>query len=194
MTKLIKHRGIHNKEIKENSYEGIKLALDNPNYIGVEFDIRETIDEEIILFHNSIYNNKLISKTYYKELPKYVPRLEDILKINSNKIFLIEIKNIEHCFKKFINILNKYKHQNIYIMSFYLNNIKKINVKDRTYKIGILNYVLNTNDYINKLDFIGILNSLINKELIEKLNNMQIFSYGLSEKKKFNNIYYITDK
>ena len=191
--KLIKHRGIYNKEVKENSYEGIKLALEDSNYLGVEFDIRETLDNEIILFHNPIYNNKLISKTYYKELPKYVPKLEDILSINSNKIFLIEIKNIEHNFDKFLSILEKYKNKNIYVMSFYLNNIKKINISNRFYKIGILNYVLNTNDYIKKLDFVGILNNLINKDMINKLNNIKIFSYG-GKKKKYDEVYYIIDE
>ena len=191
--KLIKHRGIHNKAIKENSYEGIKLALENSKYIGVEFDIRETLDNEIILFHNPIYNNILVSKTYYKELPKYVPKLDDILNINSNKIFLIEIKNIEHNFDKFLSILDKHKDKKIYVMSFYLNNIKKINKDNRFYKIGILNYVLNTNDYIKKLDFVGILNNLINKDIINKLNNIKIFSYG-GKKRKYDDIYYVTDE
>lgn len=194
MYKLIKHRGIHNKKIKENSYEGILLALNSDKYVGVEFDIRETLDNEIILFHNGVYNNKLISNTLYKELPKYVPKLEDILSINSDKIFLIEIKNIEHNFDKFLNILHKYKNKNIYVMSFYLNNIKKINIKDRPYKIGILNYILNTNDYIKELDFICILNSLINKEVLDKLKNKQVFSYGIKEKKKYSEVYYITDE
>ncbi len=193
MFKLIKHRGIYTNTIKENSYEGIKLALEDNNYIGVEFDIRETLDNEIILFHNPIYNNKLISKTYYKELPKYVPKLEDILSINSNKIFLIEIKNIEHNFNKFLNILNKYSNKNIYIMSFYLKNIKKININNRFYKIGLLNYVLNTNDYIKELDFVGIINNLINKQVIKELDNIKVFSYG-GNKLKFDSVYYITDK
>ena len=194
MFKLIKHRGIYNNDIKENSYEGIKLALEDNNYIGVEFDIRETLDNEIILFHNPIYNNKLINKTKYSELPKYVPKLEDILNIISNKLFLIEIKNIEHNFDKFIKLLNKHKDKNIYVMSFYTNNIKRIDIENRFYKIGILNYILNTNNYIKKLDFVGILNNLINKEVINNLKNIQIFSYGINKNKKYDNIYYIVDK
>lgn len=194
MYKLIKHRGIHNENIKENSYEGIKLALDSDKYVGVEFDVRETIDNEIVLFHNPMYNNKLVSKTKYNELPKYVPKLEDILNINSNKIFLIEIKNILHNFDKFINIINKHSNKDIYIMSFYTNNIKKIDISNRFYKIGILNYVLNTSDFIKELNFIGILNNLINDELLNTLKDKQIFSYGKIGKKKYKDIYYIVDE
>ena len=194
MLKLIKHRGISTNNIKENTFEGIKLALNDSKYIGVEFDIRETLDNEIILFHNPIYNNKLISKTYYRELPKYVPRLEDILNIDSDKIFLIEIKNIEHNFDKFIKLLNKYNNKKIYVMSFYINNIKKIDIPNRKYKIGILNYVLNSSDFIKKLDFIGILNNLINEKIINNLKDKQIFSYGVVGKKKYSDIYYIVDE
>lgn len=192
MYKIISHRGIHNKLINENSYEGIKLAFNDSKYVGVEFDIRETLDKEIILFHNNIYNNKLIKNTLYKELPKYVPKLKDILKINTNKIFLIEVKNINN-YDKLINLLNKYKNKNIYIMSFSNNIINKLNITNREYKIGILNYVLNTNIDINKLDFVGILNKLINKDIINRLNKLDIFSYGLFKNKKYKDIYYIED-
>jgi len=193
MYKLISHRGIHNKEIKENSYDAIKLALDSNEYVGVEFDVRCTLDNEIILYHNAMYNNKLVNKTYYKEMPKYVPKLEDILKINSNKMFLIEIKNIGNNYEKFLNILDKYRNKNIYVMSFSNKVIKKMDKASRNYKIGILNYVLNTNEDIKKLDFIGILNSLLNDDIICKLNDLEIFSYGLFDKKKYEDIYYMVD-
>ena len=115
MYKLICHRGIHNADIKENSYESIKKALESTKYIGVEFDVRCTKDNEFIIFHNSFYNNKLIKNTYYKELPKYVPRLKDVLNIKSNKIFLIELKNINDNYNKLINLLNKYKNKKLYL-------------------------------------------------------------------------------
>ena len=194
MYKLISHRGLYNKEVKQNSLEAIKNALLSDNYVGVEFDVRETLDNEIIIYHDSFYNNKLISNTYYKELPKYVPKLETILKIKSNKIFLIEIKNIKNNYNKFINILNKYKDKNIYVMSFSNKAIEKVNNEDRNYKIGILNYVLNTNKNILNLDFVCILNSLLKDDFLNKLNKLEIFSYGIFNKKSLENIYYIVDK
>ena len=192
MYKLISHRGLFNDKVKENSYEAILNALENDDYTGVEFDIRETQDNEYILYHNALYNNKLISNTKYNELPKYVPKLDDILKINSNKIFLIEIKNIKN-YESFLQIINRYCDKNIYVMSFSNKVIEKINRKNRCYKIGVLNYVLNTTEFIKKLDFVGILNSLLDSELLSKLKDKEIFSYGLFDKKKYKEVYYIVD-
>lgn len=193
MYKLISHRGIHTKEILENSYLSIKSALESNEYIGVEFDVRVTKDNEFIIYHNSMYNNKLIKNINYKELPKYVPKLSQILKINSNKIFLIEVKNINNLYKEFINILNKYKNKNIYVMSFSNKIINKLDISNRNYKIGILNYVLNTDKNSNNLDFICILSSLLNDSIINTLSNKEIFSYGLNIKKEYNKVYYIVD-
>lgn len=192
MYKLIKHRGVHNETIKENTYDAVKLALLDEKYVGVEFDVRETKDNEFILFHNPLLNGKLISEYLYNELPKYIPRLKDILKIDSNKIFLIEIKSIQSI-SKFINLLNKYENKKIYVMSFSNNMIDKINKESRKYKIGILNYVLNTDNQIYNLDFVAILNSLINEKIMQNLKNLEIFSYGLFENFKYKNVYYIVD-
>ena len=70
---------------------------------------------------------------------------------------------------------------------------KKLDKLERSYKIGILNYVFNTNDYIKKLDFVGILNSLINEDILKILRNLEIFSYGLFNKMIYKNVYYIVD-
>ena len=191
--KLIKHRGIHDEDIHENTYEAIKNAFNNSKYVGVEFDIRETLDHEFVIFHNAYFNNKLISNTKYKDLPKYVPKLKDILKINSNKIFLLEIKNISS-FSKFIFLLQKYNNKKIYVMSFSNNLINKVDINDRHYKIGILNYVLNTNKDIKKLDFICILNSLLNENILNILSDKEVFSYGIFENLKYENVYYIVDQ
>ena len=193
MYKLIKHRGSHDKYIKENSYEGIKDSLNNDDYLGVEFDIRATKDDELVLFHDPFYKDKLISNTYYSELPKYVPKLEDILNISSNKIFLIEIKNIGNNYEKLINILDKHDDKNIWVMSFSNNSIRNINRKGRKYKIGVLNYVLNTSDDILKMDFICVLNSLITEDLINSHSNLIVVSYGINKIKKFKQIFYIVD-
>jgi len=191
--KLISHRGVYSKINKENTYEAIKLALKSSKYVGVEFDVRETKDCELVVFHDALYNNKLVSDTFYKDLPKYVPRLNDILKINSNKIFLIEIKNISN-YQKMVNLINKYDTRKIYVMSFSNKIVNKLNIDNRKYKIGVLNYVLNTSDLIKELDFVGILNSLLNNDVISKLKGKEIFSYGLFKKKKYKEVYYIVDE
>ncbi len=193
--KLIKHRGIFNDKIKENTYEGILKAFADDKYLGVEFDVRETKDHEFILNHDPLINGKLISDLNFIELPKYIPRLKDILKINSSKIFLIEIKNI-NSFDKFINLLNKYSSKKIYVMSFSNRLINKINTSMRKYKIGILNYILNTNNNLLDLDFVCILNNFLNYKLINDLKPLEVFSYGLISKDvqyKYPSIYYIVN-
>ncbi len=195
MAKLIKHRGLYSKNIKENTYEAIKMAIDNPKYLGVEFDIRETIDHEFIVFHNPTLKGKLIREYKFNELPKYIPRLKDILKIKTRKIFLIEIKNITS-FNKFLSLLKKYAYQNIYVMSFSNALINKCLITDRTYKVGILNYVINTDDNLKNLDFVCILNNLLNDNIIKSLKDKEIFSYGLISENtnyKYQSVYYITE-
>ena len=167
--KLIKHRGISTNNIKENTYQAILNALKDAKYVGVEFDIRETKDHEFIIYHDPLYNGKLISSMNFNELPRFMPKLKTILKINSDKIFLIELKNISS-YEKFYNLLNRH------------------------YKIGILNYVLNTSLDIKKLDFVAILNSLLNDTIINNLKGLEIFSYGLFENMHNKEVFYIVDK
>lgn len=193
MYKLIKHRGTHSDKIKENTYEAILNALNDSKYVGVEFDVRETKDHEFVIYHNSICNGKLISEMDFNELPKFIPKLKMVLKINSNKIFLIELKNITS-FDNFYNLLEKYPNKNFYVMSFSNKLIKKVDYPNRHYKIGILNYVLNTTDDIKNLDFVAILNSLLNTNIMSKLKGLEIFSYGLLENLKYENVFYIVDK
>lgn len=194
--KLICHRGIHDKKIKENTYESIKKALDSDKYIGVEFDVRTTKDNEFVIHHDPLCNGTLISNTLYDELPKYVPKLEDILKINSDKIFLIEIKNINGNINKFIRLLDKYKDKNLYVMSFNSKLMNKICNKDVSFKTGVLNYVLNTMD-MSCLDFICMLDTLLSDELVSVAEsyNKEIMSYGIINKNNIGtmDIYYIVD-
>lgn len=192
LDKLIKHRGLHNETIKENTYDAIKKALMTDKYVGVEFDVRETKDHEFIINHDPLYDGKLISHLNYNELPKYMPKLVNILKINSRKIFLIELKEIQS-FNKLISLLKQYKNKNIYVMSFVNSLIDKINISSKTYKVGILNYVFNTSKESTNYDFVAIINSLLNETVMETLKPKEIFAYGIGKKYKYEGVYYITD-
>ena len=92
MKKFIAHRGIWNDLVKDNSYEALYNGLMSSQYIGIETDLRVTKDNIFILHHNALYNGKLIKNLLYNELEDIV-KLEEILKINTNKIILIEIKD-----------------------------------------------------------------------------------------------------
>ena len=192
--KLIAHRGYHLKS-KENTLFSFESAIKN-NFYGFECDVRETKDGFFAIFHDSIINGKLFKNVNYKDIKKDVPLLESVLKINTNKIILIEIKDPFININNFKKILNKYHNKNIYVMSFYQNVIEKLNDKNKSYKVGILNYILNTNIKHFKYDFICILNSIINKKIIDFIynNKQELFIYGIIKKEFIYKLpYYIVD-
>ena len=182
---IILHRGYHDKYIKENSYEGIKKALENNNYQGIECDIRETKDYHYIINHNSIIDSYIIRHTNFNTLNnKYnITTLESILSINTNKIILLEIKDYDINIDKLLKVLNKYKNRNIYIMSFYKKVIAKLKKQNIPFKLGILNYVLNSDNDYSKYDFVCILSNIITSKIYNyfKSINKEIFIYGIKD-------------
>ena len=65
---LIAHRGIWNKTIKDNSYEALLNGLNSEKYIGIECDIRTTLDKKFIVYHNILYKGNLVKNTYFKDM------------------------------------------------------------------------------------------------------------------------------
>ena len=61
--------------------------------------------------------------------------LEDLLKIKTDKIILLEVKETEIDKNKLLKLLNKYK-RNYYIMSFNNNIIFEIRKLNNKYKYG----------------------------------------------------------
>ena len=103
MTDLLIHRGIVNKNYKENLLKSFKQSF-KKGY-GIETDIHATKDNKFICFHDFTLNrifkkNVSIKNLYYSKIKeisskykKPIPLLKDLLKISKNKYFLfIEIK------------------------------------------------------------------------------------------------------
>ena len=199
--KYIIHRGITSKDIKENSYTAIKKAIKDKESIGVEFDIRLTKDHKIVLSHNSLINLNVIEETNYSDLIKnnYLTTLDKILDIDTNKIFLIDIKTNNN-YKVFgdilMNTINEY-NKNIYLASFDKNIIRYIKSK---YKKGIITLLYKRNNY----NFIITNYKLISNNKIKKIKDKKIFLWTIHNnneleeiKNKFSNIgdyYIIKDK
>lgn len=141
--KIIAHRGGY-KESKtvENSMEAIKYAV-SKNYIdGVEFDVRVTKDNKLVVFHDYgiKYNSKnyKISNTDYTKLnqihiKKYKTKLatlDEVLSIIPRKklifleIKLGEISKKEETLQLVYNSIEKYKTKNIVIISFIYKFLK----------------------------------------------------------------------
>lgn len=210
MNKIIAHRGIHNNIIKENTYLAINSAINNKKLAGVEFDIRLTKDNYIVIIHDSYINRTSngigkVENMKLKELKKYnygskkfyqpIITLDKILEINTNKIFLIEVK-INNNEKKFASILkkelDKYNNINIYITSF-SKKFLNIFAKNNNYLVGPI--ILNNNIRNKRYNFFVLNYLTFKKNTILKLKNKNklIFIWNLFDKdiKNYDNLYLI---
>lgn len=193
---FIAHRGLVKKGITENTLPAFIGAINDPKYSGFELDIYTSKDKEFVVHHNPLINSKFIWKYTYKELKKRgVIRLRDVLRLKTNKTILIEIKDVNIDIDKLSTLLNKYKDKKIYVMSFFNSVIKKF--KNPTFKVGILNYILNSTSTYT-YDFIGILYDVANEHMLNSFKklNIEVFLYALNKNDKYiyRDVFYIVDK
>lgn len=192
---LIAHRGLVKEGVKENTLQAFLGAIKSKKYTGFELDVYTSKDGIFVVHHDPLINGKFIWNYNYKELRKKgIIKLNDVLKLNTDKIILIEIKDIHLDIEKFTKLLNKYQNKKLYVMSFFNSVIKKF--KNPTFKVGVLNYILNsTSEY--HYDFIGILYDVATTYMINSLKdlNIEVFLYALNKKDKylFKDVYYIVD-
>lgn len=196
---FIAHRGLVTSGIKENSMQAFKAAIKSDKYSGFELDIRESKDKEFVVYHDIFYKGKLVKNVLYKEMRKNgIPKLEDVLKLNTDKIIMIELKDASMDLQALAKLLNKYKTKKLYIMSFSNKVLKKLQLYIKNIKIGSLNYVLNSENDYGDYNFICIINSVLTKELIKYFwtKNVLVFAYGIksSETIRYSDIYYIIDE
>ena len=194
---FIAHRGKVSASSKENTLESFKKAIDDNKYQGFELDVRTTKDKELIVFHDFFNNANLINKTMKNDLDKDICLLEDVLKLDTDKIILIEIKEKDIDVNKLNGLLLKYFKKNIYVMSFYKEPIKKLLQLRPMYKCGILNYLFNSEISYNEYDFIVLLDKTITANLISYFQSrkLEVFSYGITKNNFLypSNVYYIVD-
>jgi len=135
MAHLLIHRGIVNKQYKENLLKSFKQSF-KKGY-GIETDIHATKDHEFICFHdftlNRIFKKKRsIKNMEYSQIKKIstqnkkpIPLLKDLLKTSKNKYPLfIEIKPtfskkllqklLKETSKFSKSVFISFKHENIY--------------------------------------------------------------------------------
>lgn len=176
---FIAHRGLFDDNIKENTIEAFDNAFNN-GYEGIEFDVRLTKDKIPVILHDSflsrVFGVKGLLKNYtYQELLDKkieIPKLEDVIRRYNNKVMIIELKE-----KVDITKYIKDKRNLYYISSFNYDYISYLN-KSSYYKLGVINYLLNSGIDYSKVDFIMVLDSIYNKKLF-KLKDIEIIIYGV---------------
>ena len=131
------HRGIVNKNYKENCLESFKASFKKK--YGIETDIHATKDNKFVCFHDFTLKrifkiNQSIKNINYKDLKKFkIPLLNEVLELSKNKFpIFIEIKPLlnKKLLSKLISETKKFKkcifisfkHENIH-------NLLKINSK-----------------------------------------------------------------
>ena len=176
---FIAHRGLFDDNIKENTIEAFDNAFNN-GYEGIEFDVRLTKDKIPVILHDSflsrVFGVRGLLRNYtYQELLDNkieIPKFEDVISRYNNKVMIIELKE-----KIDITKYIKDKRNLYYISSFNYDYVSYLN-KSGYYKLGVINYILNSGIDYSKIDFIMVLDSIYNKKLF-KLKDIEIIIYGV---------------
>ena len=176
------HRGIINKNFKENCLESFKASFKKK--YGIETDIHATKDKKFVCFHDFTLKrifkiNKSIKDIKYQELKKIkyksfkIPLLAEVLKLSKNKYpIFIEIKPFleKRLLSKLINETKGFNK--VVFISFNKDNIDNLLKINSSIKVGL--------SFSNRSSIKSILKSSINKKLkcliLDKkfLNNKKI--------------------
>lgn len=194
---IIAHRGLH-QIYQENTMDAF-LEASNEEIDGIEFDVRITKDKEFVIIHNALINKTsngsgFVKDKTLKELRKYnfgtleypskISTLKEVLEINfQNKILLIELKAEksfeEKTINKLLNLILKYRYQNLYLVSFNRSLIDLIHKKEPTIKVGLCITNVINRSFLNKdYDF-----QLVHYSLAKEVNvSMETFFWTVNKK------------
>lgn len=208
---LIAHRANNNHGISENSKKAIVNCL-NTDYIdGVEIDVRITKDKELVLIHDPIIDlssngHGIVKYMTLEELKKYkygksnepLATLKEVLNVFSDKILLIELKEIGNDYINLVNetikLITMYPTINIFVCSFNFELLTYLKNNYPNIRCGlIIGYGLNKLKATNNFDFLVL--SSHNLEFIDKKKYTFIFGIKNTDISKLkNNTYLITDE
>lgn len=142
---IIAHRGASALAKYENTIESFQIAIElKVDY--VEFDIRKTYDDKLIVFHNANINSQPISALTYRELCEitstdgYVPPLfSQVVELCKGKIKLdIELKETGYEKRVIDIVLKSYDYKDFIIKSFHDKAVFRIKQYDHNIRAGLL--------------------------------------------------------
>ena len=146
---IIAHRGCWSGDsFPQNSLAAFQKALQLP-ILGTEFDVRQTLDDILVINHGASFDSLEISKTKYADLCRKtlgngetIPLLEDFLRayvsVETNVLMVVELKscNVE----RVIEMLKQYDVlSNVLFVSFsknYCNYLVKRGFGQVTYYLS----------------------------------------------------------
>lgn len=187
----IAHRG-YCINYHSNTLNSIKDAINN-NFDMIEIDIQLDKNNNIIVYHDIHYKDKLIENYSYNELKKEIPDLlllSHLFKnINYKDVkFYLDLKGSDKLSYELHSLFTKMNIDttNIWLASFNLNHIDILNKIDR-YNLGLIsenNYTLDMLTYLTSkynLKFIAFGWTILNENTVKYLQNrnIKVFVYTI---------------
>jgi glycerophosphoryl diester phosphodiesterase len=91
VTVVFAHRGAHLNE-RENTLEAFREAI-RLEVAGVELDVRRTADGALVVHHDPFVDGVAIGHSAVRDLPSYIPSLDEAMEVLRGTTVNVEIKN-----------------------------------------------------------------------------------------------------
>lgn len=212
----IAHRGLHDKNLIENSMEAFKECL--KKNIAIELDLQLTKDKKVVVFHDRSLKrmtgvDKYVDELTYEEIKNIklknsnltIPLFKDVLNLVSDKVLLdIEIKHYKNILSLTSEVNKLLKNYNNYMVkSFnpiipYIYKRKSPNIScgvlvgnlDNTGLPKFIKRILLDLKYLKlyKPDFIAYNIKKINDKIIKKIRkkNISLYLFTIKTKEELN--------
>ena len=206
---FIAHRGLHSDSIKENSIEAIDLGSKVKYLDGVEFDVRLSKDNKVVVIHDKAIDRVsngvgTVANMTLRQLRKYnygsdvapstISTLDEVLDVvNPDSILIIELKDEEErnniLVTEVLKTLDKHPNLNIWLKSFSLEIVDLLQ-NSSSYPVGILIDNISTKELEKDAYFYSISKHAIDKNIVKDLikRDKVIMIWTVNTKEELDNL------
>ncbi|MGI9534997.1 MAG: glycerophosphodiester phosphodiesterase [Thermodesulfobacteriota bacterium] len=195
---IISHRGASEYE-PENTISSFNKAVEMGTQM-IEFDIRMSLDRELVVIHDKKVNRTTNGKGYVRDKSleelreldagngEKIPTADEVISKFANRTkFVIELKEYD-TEEKIIDLIHKHNVINdVYIVSFYKRILKRIKYMEPDLVTGLIKFypsnIYKDCSFCNA-DVVAVFRSFINRNLVKKVedNNLILFSWTVNKK------------
>ncbi len=194
---IISHRGASGYE-PENTISSFRkaVALGAP---VIEFDVRTSLDGELVVMHDSRVNRTTNGKGYVRDKTleelreldagsgEKIPTVEEVISGFAGTKFVIELK--EHNSEdKILDIVHRYKVINdVFIVSFHKRILKRVKHLEPAVLTGLIKFfpfnIYRDCKFCNA-DMVAVFRYFITSGLVKKVRDMklELFAWTVNEK------------
>lgn len=206
---FVAHRGLHSSDIIENSIEAIELGSKVKYLDGVEFDVRLSKDNKVVVIHDKTIDRVsngvgAVANMTLRQLRKYnygsdvapstISTLDEVLDvITPGSLLIIELKDEDKrnsvLVTEVLKILDKHLNFNIWLKSF-SSQIVALLQNSSKYPVGILVDKTSTKELLKDTYFYSISKHVINKTIVKNLikRDKVIMIWTVDTKEELNNL------